>query len=523
MKQPILTSKTTSTTIHSDGTKLSTTVILETIPGDKEEKVETTTVVKEYTTENKLTADGELRIKVEEVTETTVTKKRIYFKDRPESVVGEIEVGWGGMLCGNKAVVEEEHDDDLTMDTALHLDTFGGKTVSSSNASRGSNNGVVKAESNEGRVKAPSALSMFTSPSTFFRKTHPSGNEGDAVETDKNTSVLAAGQETSTCIRDNKKKSINLDEEILNIVKKDGKDSHRSSASLIAIPPLSQQLQQSRAQEQSRQTVSSTCIDREVRQESETKDNFLTRSSPVPTQRPLSRGMATPSPTPKATVPKAAPPRPPSRQSPAPNMPSSMLTPTLTKSNRSSSKTRKKESMKPTVPKYKQSLLAADSDFASPKLTLSATTAAVTDDQFLHFFSYQPSTVNPLQPGKSLPSKWRKSTTVSIENTYCMNVSIHKNTAVVGVPYDRNNKGLLTGAAYIFEREENKDIWTQVKKIVPKEATEFATVGYAVGIHDDTIVVSVPNVGSTHPGGGSVHGEFDSISSSDIYIKFVSF
>ena len=86
-----------------------------------------------------------------------------------------------------------------------------------------------------------------------------------------------------------------------------------------------------------------------------------------------------------------------------------------------------------------------------------------------------------------------------------MNVAIHNNTAVVGVPYDRNNKGLLTGAAYIFEREENKDIWTQVKKIVPKQATEFATVGYSVGIHDDIIVVSVPNVGSTHPAGGSVH------------------
>ena len=50
-----------------------------------------------------------------------------------------------------------------------------------------------------------------------------------------------------------------------------------------------------------------------------------------------------------------------------------------------------------------------------------------------------------------------------------------------------------------------QQFFSQVKKIVPKEATEFATVGYSVGIHDDMIVVSVPNVGSTHPVGGRVH------------------
>lgn len=522
MKQPVLTQKTISETIHSDGTKTVTTVILETIP-DTLEKIQTTTVVKEFTIEKDCDGNAsngkEGQIMVEEVTETTVTKKRIYYKEKKREETSDIEVGWGGMmLCGGNNPVarghESDHEDDLTMDTALHLDTFAGKTVGSnnsraanSNTSRGSNK--VK-DSDEKK----SGFAMFTSPSAFFRKTNPPVIEEAQVEKSASSVQGQSSQQSATqsqsaphTQQSSRKKAINLDEEILNIVKKEGKDVSKSSTySATAAPPLSQQLEQTRTQQQSRQTNSSKFIDHEVRQESETRESAMTRSSPLPILGPR------PSTTPKAaavttTKPTRPSSRPSSRQS-TQNLSSPPPTLTKSSSNRSSSKTRKKDAMKPTVPKHKQSLLATDSDFASPKLTLSTTTAAVTDDQFLHFFSYQTPSINPSLPTpgpKSLSSKWRKSTTVSIENTYCMNVCIHNDTAVVGVPYDRNSKGLLTGAAYIFEREANKDIWTQVKKIVPKEATEFATVGYSVGIHDDVIVVSVPNVGSTHPVGGSVH------------------
>lgn len=529
MKQPVLSQKTTSQTIHSDGTKTSTTVVVETIP-ETSEKIETTTVVKEFTTQkecDRSTSQGDVgQILVEEVTETTVTKKRTYYKEKQPEECTEIDVGWGGMLCGDNPVAREEEtdqDDDLTMDTALRLDTFGGKTVNSnssravnSNASQDSNNKAIKKadSSNEGRK---SALSLFTSPSAFFRKTHPSVNE-EASETDNKATgaqgyssqatpiiqesqaktASAASQERP--VRDVRKKTISLDDEILNIVKK---DAIKSSTA------VSRQLEQSHIPKQSRQTALSKCIDVEERQECEPKQCIMTGSSPVPiSNQGLSRGVATPSPTPKVAATKSTVSSSglSSRQSHE-NVLSPMSAMTKTPSSRSSSKPRKREAVKSIVPKHKQTLLTTDSDFASPKIALSRTTAAVTDDKFLHFFSYQPPAVSLSQCEsipKSLSPKWRKSTSVSIENTYCMNVVIHNNTAVVGVPYDRNIKGLLTGAAYIFEREENKDIWTQVKKIVPKDAPEFATVGYSVGVHNDIIVVSVPHVGSTHASGGCV-------------------
>eukprot|EP00956_Cyclotella_meneghiniana_P026342 scaffold56688_cov69-Cyclotella_meneghiniana.AAC.1 len=497
MKQPVLTEKTTSQTIHSDGTKTSTTVILETIPAaspsQQEERIETTTVVKEFVIEKELTSIDGNKIQVEEVTETTITKKKIHFKSKHNDNIAN---GWGGMLCGDSAVTREEecdHDEELTMDSALNLDVFGGKTVNSNDTPKNADT------NHQGR---PSALSMFTSPSAFFRKTHPVSDQSSPIENEKSAPVKQITHVDAVAVR--KKKAINLDEEILNIVKKDnGKDickpvSTSSAADKGASKTISpsQQIEQT----QSRQVANYQCIDQEERQESEARQSTVSRSSPTPTQGRPSRGVRTPSPNPNAAStiePKSTivlPSTPSGRQSHTPCI--TPHAPTLTKSssNRSSSKSKRKEAMKATVPKHKQSLLPVDSDFASPKLTLSASAAAVSDDQFLHFFSYQP----------NQSQIWRKSTTVAIENTYCMNVSIHCNTAVVGVPYDRNSKGLLTGAAYIFERDGNKDIWTQVKKIVPKDATEFATVGYSVGVHGDMIAVSVPNVGSNHQVGGTV-------------------
>lgn len=173
----------------------------------------------------------------------------------------------------------------------------------------------------------------------------------------------------------------------------------------------------------------------------------------------------------------------------------------LSKQSKASTSSRRKEQPS-TLAKFNQALLSSSTDIASPKITVDGDVAAVSDDKNLHFFSYATSpppsantTNTPFIP------KWIKSTTVNVENTYCMNISIHNTTAIVGVPYDRNIKGLLTGAAYIFERDTEKEIWIQVKKIVPKDVSEFATVGYSVGICGDVICVSVPNVGNSSSGG----------------------
>ena len=78
------------------------------------------------------------------------------------------------------------------------------------------------------------------------------------------------------------------------------------------------------------------------------------------------------------------------------------------------------------------------------------------------------------------------------------------------MPYDRNSKGYVTGAAYIFEKDVKTSTWYQVKKIVPKNVNEYATVGYCVDICDNVVVVGVPELGCTNnnilaTGGGSVY------------------
>ncbi|KAL7520619.1 hypothetical protein ACHAWX_005335 [Stephanocyclus meneghinianus] len=597
-KEEIRSQKSTSQTFLSDGTKISTTEIIETDPNTNVQ-VETTTIVKEYVKEQEMEHG---QILVEDVTETTVTRRQ--WRIRRKSVLRDEDHGETGMagcmfpLCGGGGEVLE-HDDDsavntleskLTVDSELStfdrpkterlsqsptVDVAGDveRDVPTSDATM-NEHGEAK-----GKTKAASsALAMLASPAAFFRKTYPAQNEvvehrstpsttqdaqssNNAATNNAATSSVTLQEATGNESRDvnqhkKSKLSFDVDEEILNIVKKDqvkDRASPNSASKQTIMQSLFHQHKQNQLahsepetqtqEQESRQTGLSRVIDMEERQDNDPspQEHSLSRSSPVPTPRPTttttpaatspssSRGITTPSPTPsmlsKSSLQKTSKSLPHS-SSPgvsAPAEPSS-TTPAKTTSNKpsppaSSSSKLKKKDKAPALVKYNQLLLAQDSDFASPKLTVSTNTAAVTDDKYLHFFSYlsppaashdRTATNAPLQSPTHKHThvgKWRKSTTVSIENTYCISVSICNNTAVVGVPYDRNIKGLLTGAAYIFEREEQKDIWTQVKKIVPKEASEFATVGYSVGIDGDLIAVGVPNVGSTvgGGGGGSVH------------------
>ncbi len=182
--------------------------------------------------------------------------------------------------------------------------------------------------------------------------------------------------------------------------------------------------------------------------------------------------------------------------------PASLLT--KSKSAKLKSKTRLKSSRSMTsqssssntLIKYDQKpLLLHDSDMTHPEVTIYQDNAAVTDDKCIHFFSYKKE--------KSSAGKWVHSTTVAIENTYCVSVALSTTTAVVGVPYDKHTNGFLIGAAYIFEKDIDKGTWFQVKKIVPKDVLtgvgggEFASVGYSVSIDRDLIAVGVPHVGNS--------------------------
>ena len=143
----------------------------------------------------------------------------------------------------------------------------------------------------------------------------------------------------------------------------------------------------------------------------------------------------------------------------------------------------------PAIPvKYNQALLSSNEVSTSnspPQVVIHKTNAILTSDKYVHFYSYI-----------SKSSTWIQTTTVSLPNTHHLSLAICNNTAVVGVPYDTNVKGVLTGSAYIFEKDNKTHTWYQVKKIVPKKVKEYATVGYSVDICDNVVVIGVPELGS---------------------------
>jgi hypothetical protein len=150
----------------------------------------------------------------------------------------------------------------------------------------------------------------------------------------------------------------------------------------------------------------------------------------------------------------------------------------------------------PTLVNHGQVLLTKDSfttSSSAPKIVMHKTNAILTSDRYVHFYSL-------------VQNKWVQTTSVSLPNTDGLSFALCNNTAIVGVPYDRNSRGLLTGAAYIFERDAKTQTWYQVKKIVPKKVGEFANVGYSVDISDNVVCVGVPELraaGSITDGGGS--------------------
>ncbi len=141
----------------------------------------------------------------------------------------------------------------------------------------------------------------------------------------------------------------------------------------------------------------------------------------------------------------------------------------------------------PTNVKHGQSILTRDSFttiVSPPKIAIHKTNAIVTSDRFVHFFSLA-------------HNRWVQTTTVSLPNTNGLSLALFNDTAVIGVPYDRNSKGMLTGSAYIFERDSKTQTWYQVKKIVPKKVQEYSCVGFSVAICDNVVSVGVPELGAT--------------------------
>lgn len=141
----------------------------------------------------------------------------------------------------------------------------------------------------------------------------------------------------------------------------------------------------------------------------------------------------------------------------------------------------------PTIVKNGQSILTRDSFttiVSPPKIAIHKANAIATSDRFVHFYSLT-------------NNRWVQTTTVSLPNTHGLSLALFNDTAVIGVPYDRNSKGMLTGSAYIFERDNKTQTWYQVKKIVPKKVQEYSCVGFSVAICDNVVSVGVPELGAS--------------------------
>jgi hypothetical protein len=83
-------------------------------------------------------------------------------------------------------------------------------------------------------------------------------------------------------------------------------------------------------------------------------------------------------------------------------------------------------------------------------------------------------------------------------------VALNEHYAVVGAPRGSGSY-MLAGSAFIYEKNTN-GTWVEVTKIEPSDQVDFHEFGYAVAIHNKTIVVSAPkrNVGST-VGAGAIY------------------
>lgn len=159
---------------------------------------------------------------------------------------------------------------------------------------------------------------------------------------------------------------------------------------------------------------------------------------------------------------------------------------------------------RPLVPEHRgQALLdgLAPPSSTPPKVAIHGADAVVVASNRLHFYSLVSSA------GAML---WRASTTVNLSSTRDVSIALHSNVAVVGLPHDLDRRRVPTGAAYIFEKdgagsETEPAGWSQVKKVVPRNAQEHATAGYSVDACDGVVAVGVPDMGGRSKGGGAVY------------------
>lgn len=78
-----------------------------------------------------------------------------------------------------------------------------------------------------------------------------------------------------------------------------------------------------------------------------------------------------------------------------------------------------------TLVKSNQALLphGTQATISEPEITIHETNAVVTSNQFVHFYAFN-------------NKNWVQTTTVSLGSTHNLSIALHKDTAVVGVPWE---------------------------------------------------------------------------------------
>lgn len=100
-------------------------------------------------------------------------------------------------------------------------------------------------------------------------------------------------------------------------------------------------------------------------------------------------------------------------------------------------------------------------------------------------------------------------------NFFGHSVSLNGNRALIGANNNSNVNGNSTGAAYVFEYEDNS--WIQTSKLIANDGIDYVEFGSSVSLGVNRALIGAPNRGTGH----AYLFDFDGISWSQT-IKFLA-
>ena len=102
-------------------------------------------------------------------------------------------------------------------------------------------------------------------------------------------------------------------------------------------------------------------------------------------------------------------------------------------------------------------------------------------------------------------STWRQTARLTVNNepSFANNVSIDKDTVVVGAASGNAGQVSFAGAAYVFHRDHGR--WSEAARLTAGDATQVAGFGFSVGVSNDLIAVGAINAQNNGHTPGAVY------------------